>query len=31
MHDLFTISMTAAILLNTLVLAFDQYPISYDV
>jgi hypothetical protein len=30
MHDLFTFSMTAAIILNTLVLAFDQYPISYD-
>ena len=30
MHDLFTFSMTAAILINTLVLALDQYPISYE-
>lgn len=30
MHDLFTFSMTLAILVNTMVLAFDSYPISYD-
>lgn len=29
MHDGFTIAMTAAILINTLVLAFDHYPIEY--
>lgn len=30
MHDLFTFSMTFAILVNTLVLAFDKYPITYE-
>jgi hypothetical protein len=30
MHDLFTFSMTLAILINTMVLAFDSYPISYE-
>lgn len=30
MHDLFTFSMTLAILVNTMVLAFDSYPISYE-
>lgn len=30
MHDLFTFSMTLAILINTLVLALDMYPISYN-
>lgn len=30
MHDLFTFSMTVAILLNTFFLMFDSYPISYQ-
>ena len=30
MHDLFTFSMTAAIFINTLVLAFDKYPITFN-